>query len=147
MASFTIGDFRIDVLSHARSTKNGRVEHRFVLDAFYQNLPVDLMPNGTGSYDFPGIPNRTVYSFFGEDPDGGDFRGRFFHDVMQYVCKAQLAARLNKTLSAVTEADIRRSSGGTANPHRTLMRAAFTEPVDLIGLSIEGAASRLVVGA
>lgn len=75
MRSFTIGDFRFDVISHDRviigeppaagESDLRTVEDRFVIDAFFQGQPLNWHPNQTGADDFPGIPNRTIYFFTG----------------------------------------------------------------------------------
>ena len=118
MASFTIGDFRFDVVSHERVIVGEMVEERFVIDAFFQDQPFDWNPGGRP--DYPGMPQRENWKFVGKlsqdvydangvkigTKRGADFRSSFFRELMRRVDKAQVAQQQGKRISQVTNADL-----------------------------------------
>lgn len=151
MASFTLGDFLFDIIDHERTVADGVVRERFVVDAFYQDAPLDWHPNQKDSEDFPGLPNRTNYEFVGrevmdiyenqgteEEPvyvkvgtkRGADFRSRFWPNLLHHARKVIVATVEAKTITEVTDDEIDKTP--------------YIEPLDLRIRPTDQAADALV---
>ena len=147
---FDIGDFGFDVIAHERKQNGTQIREQFTIDLFYQGQPLSWHPHETGRDDFPGIPNRQVIEWVGQEsvdvyenkgteekPDfqkvgtkrGADYRTRFWPSLMHQAEKCLVAELGGKRKGEVTDTE--------------LAKAAFTEPVELKTRSLEEAAEVL----
>ncbi len=163
MASFSLANLRLDILSHVRVRGEdfprpdpGAISDWFEIDVFTAaGAPVDLYPNQT-PHPHPEAKNRltigwvgreAVPVFFGDlqvgTKRGGDFRSRFWRAIARRVAKAQLAARRGIALREVTEGHISQAPAAL----RGLLAGDIAEPLDLRAADIDAAVVALTGAA
>ena len=128
--------------------------HWFLVKLRFGGIDIDLYPNQGGLtdpewfgfqgkrvlpvYENQGTVDEPVWVPVGTKP-GGDFRSRFFRQVVIRGARAVRAKQLGKTIGQLTDADIASASAALRN----LCNGSFTEPADLKVMGLDDAANFL----
>ena len=121
--------------------------HWFLVKLRFGGIDIDLYPNQGGMTDpeWFGFQGKRVLPVMDDSGNqigtkpGGDFRSKFFRQVVIRGARAVRAKQLGKTIGQLTDADI--ASAGTAL--RNLCNGNFTEPADLKVMGLDDAANFL----
>lgn len=149
--SFTLGKYRLDVVSHSRVFNPSREENT-VAEAFEVDLydisnptrpePFDWYPN-TSPHPHPERRQRQTFYWYGKQfqdvyddlgvlvgsKRGADFRTRFFPSIISRIEKAEAASRVGISVKEVKEEDI--------------LKSDLSEPVDMRRMALNIAVESL----